>query len=265
MSILPFLKWAGGKRWLVRAHEEIFNVNFNRYIEPFVGSGSVFFLLTPDNAILSDKNKNLIDVYRAIKKDWERVFERLLEHGSKHSYDHYYMVRSLVYEDEFSRAAQFIYLNRTCWNGLYRVNKQGQFNVPKGTKDKVILETDDFERIADCLKNTILKDSDFEEIIEIASEGDLLFIDPPYIVNHNKNGFLKYNEKIFSWADQLRLSNCVKEAKKRGVKIIMTNASHDSIKELYNEHFKIIKVKRHSTIAANSANRKICEEFLIAG
>ena len=115
MTIIPFLKWAGGKRWLVSSHKKIFNVSFNRYIEPFVGSGAVYFYLMPENAILSDKNKRLIEVYKAIKKDWEIVFEKLIEHSRNHSHDYYYKIRSLEYTDKFSRAAQFIYLNRTCW------------------------------------------------------------------------------------------------------------------------------------------------------
>jgi DNA adenine methylase len=263
MSVVPFLKWAGGKRWLARAHQEIFNVNFNRYIEPFLGSGSVFFFLTPDNAILSDKNKDLVDAYRALKKDWGKVLKKLKEHSKEHSFDHYYKVRSSTYKDEFSRAAQFIYLNRTCWNGLYRVNRQGQFNVPKGTKDKVLLETDDFKKISDCLKNTVLKDGDFEAVIEMATEGDLLFVDPPYTVNHNKNGFLKYNEKIFSWQDQQRLSRCVIEAKTRGANVILTNADHESVKNLYSKHFNLISIPRSSILSGKSEFRGKVSELLV--
>jgi len=265
MTLSPFLKWAGGKRWLVNSHSKIFDINFNRYIEPFVGSAAIFFHLLPKIAILSDKNKNLMAVYRTIKKDWKKVNEKLYEHSINHTKDYYYLMRSKIYNDEFSQAAQFLYLNRTCWNGIYRVNKKGIFNVPKGTKDKVILGTDNFEKVSEYLNNTTLLDGDFEKVINMTIKDDLLFIDPPYTANHNNNSFLKYNEKFFSWDDQVRLSKCVKEAKQRGARIVLTNADHESIRELYEIEFKITSITRSSVLSGKSQFRKKVTELIITG
>lgn len=265
MSIIPFLKWAGGKRWLVYAYQDLFNISFERYIEPFVGSGSVFFHVNPQQAILSDKNKRLMDVYRAIKSNWQAVQNNLAVHSRHHSRDYYYQIRSTVLEDDYEKAAQFIYLNRTCWNGLYRVNKNGQFNVPIGTKDKVILDTDNFEGVSKKLECTELLDGDFEAVIDIAQEGDFLFVDPPYTAKHNKNGFLKYNESIFSWDDQVRLSESVKRAKDRGVKIILTNADHESVINLYSLDFDTSALPRVSKLAGKSQFRGKVTELLVLG
>lgn len=259
----PFLKWAGGKRWLVSAHKDVFNVSFERYIEPFVGGGSVYFYLTPNNAILADKNGQLIDTYKAIKTNWKQVNDELIIHSRNHSNDYYYKVRALRFENIYSRAAQLIYLNRTCWNGLYRVNRKGEFNVPIGTKDKVILESDNFENVSKLLSNTELHNSDFESIINKAADKDLVFIDPPYTVKHNNNGFIKYNQHIFSWEDQVRLSKCVLRAKHRGATIILTNADHESVRELYTTDFEIRSVPRASVLSGKAMYRGKVSELLV--
>jgi len=260
----PFLKWAGGKRWLVSAWPKIFPEKYNRYIEPFLGSAAVFFYLRPDNAILSDCNANLINVYRAIQCDWERVVRYLEYHDKKHSEKYYYSIRSMAFRCEYKEAARFIYLNRTCWNGLYRVNLKGRFNVPIGTKTKVILDTDDFEKISKSLGSVELLVSDFEDVIDRSKDGDLLFVDPPYTVTHNYNGFIKYNEELFSRDDQYRLRDCLVSAVDRGVKVISTNADHDFIRKLYKEDFFLNSINRKSFIAASSKYRGAFNELVIA-
>lgn len=263
VAIKPFLKWAGGKRWLVAQHLSIFPSSYNRYIEPFLGSGAVFFSLRPKKAILSDTNKDLINTYSAIKADWRKVLSTLKKHHKNHCKEYYYQIRSSKPKPESSQAARLIYLNRTCWNGLYRVNLKGEFNVPIGTKTDVIMETDDFAKVSELLKNAILVNSDFEYVVNQANAGDLLFIDPPYTVRHYQNGFIKYNEKLFSWNDQERLSECLKRAKKRGASIVLTNASHRSIRKLYEDSFILETVKRSSIIAADPSNRKQSKELII--
>ena len=255
MQVKPFLKWPGGKRWLVQKYSDIFPKKFCRYFEPFLGSGAVFFHLTPKSAVLSDINAELIETYKAIQKDWNRVFYFLQIHQKKHSKNYYYAMRRKKISDPFEKAARFIYLNRTCWNGLYRVNKRGEFNVPIGTKDKVIREDDNFHLIAEILKNAELLIEDFEKVIDKAQKNDLVFVDPPYTVHHNNNSFRKYNEKLFSWLDQKRLVEALKRAIKRGVKIIGTNAYHESIIELYYRDFEIITVNRTSNISAKKESR----------
>ncbi len=262
-TVSPFLKWAGGKRWLADQYLSILPSSFNRYIEPFLGSGAIFFSLQPQKALLSDINKDLIDTYIAIKSDWTQVVHKLKEHHKNHSRDYYYKVRYSKPRTIYYRAARFIYLNRTCWNGLYRVNQKGEFNVPIGTKKNVIMESDDFLQVSKLLESVKLENKDFEPIIEEAGRGDLLFIDPPYTVKHNENGFIKYNEKLFHWDDQVRLSNCLKRAKKRGAFIILTNAYHKSIIELYRDHFNLMVAERHSIIASDPSKRKKCKELII--
>lgn len=261
--ILPFLKWAGGKRWLVSSYSDLLTFPYKRYIEPFLGSGAVFFHLTPKKAILADSNKELIKTYQAIKDDWKGVKRELQKHHCNHSKKYYYAVRGSNPRTPHTKAARFIYLNRTCWNGLYRVNLHGEFNVPIGTKTNVILDTDDFEAISKLLKNADLRVGDFESVISLAGPGDLVFVDPPYTVKHNLNGFVKYNEKLFSWDDQIRLKECLTQAKQRGARIVVTNAFHDSVKRLYRGFGEFLTLTRSSIIAASSARRKECEELVI--
>ncbi len=195
---LPFLKWAGGKRWLISQHSKIFPNTFNTYIEPFLGSGAVFFKLQPQKAILSDINKELIVTYQAIKEDWQKVLHGLQKHQKLFNKAYYYKIRQDKPENIYDKAARLIFLNRTCWNGLYRVNLDGEFNVPIGTKTDVIMKDDDFETISKTLQNADLLPDDFENIINKANKNDLIFVDPPYTVRHDNNGFIKYNEKLFS-------------------------------------------------------------------
>lgn len=260
--IVPFLKWAGGKRWLVSSGHHVFPNKYNRYVEPFLGSAAVFFHLKPAKAILSDRNQELIETYIAIKNEWESVVKILRQHQRLHSKEYYYHVRTQKTRTTYRRAAQFIYLNRTCWNGLFRVNLSGEFNVPIGTKTKVLLESDDFQNVSNLLKNASLRCADFETIVDETREDDFLFVDPPYTVKHNINGFIKYNENLFSWQDQIRLRNCLVNARERGVKILMTNADHNSVRSLYKD-WKIVKAKRSSLIASSSSSRGRVAELLI--
>ncbi len=262
-EIDPFLKWAGGKRWLLKTNQALFAISFNRYFEPFLGSGAVFFKLKPAISILSDSNKELIETYTAIKQDWEKVIRGLKKHHANHSKEYYYMIRNSKPRTIFTRASRFIYLNRTCWNGLYRVNLKGEFNVPVGTKTKVILPNDDFGRVSSVLNDSQLCVSDFESTIDLAGEGDLVFADPPYSAKGNQNGFVKYNDRLFNWEDQLRLRDCLLRAKRRGVIIISTNSAHQSVYELYTDYFDVERIFRVSVISGDPTKRGICSELLI--
>lgn len=262
--IKPFLKWAGGKRWFIHNHAHFLPQKFNRYIEPFLGAGSVFFYLEPKKAILGDLNPDLIATYKGVKRDWRRLLKLLNYHQLKHSDSYYYEMREEIPDDPIERAARLIYLNRTCFNGIYRVNLSGEFNVPKGTKNGIVLPDDNFEKAARILRRAQIKHSDFEKLIELAEEDDLIFADPPYTVRHNINGFIKYNEKLFSWADQERLAKALRRAKARGAKIVSTNANHESVRDLYDRKgFKLVEVTRFSPISADSSNRKRFDELVI--
>lgn len=259
----PFLKWAGGKRWLASAHSELLPNKYKRYYEVFLGSGAVFFSMRPREATLSDINEELIECYSVLRDDWQNVVERLQFHHRHHSNDYYYKIRNTKPRLPTNRAARFIYLNRTCWNGLYRVNLKGEFNVPVGTKTNVLLGADNFKELSAFLNKTELLVADFERVIDKARSGDFIFADPPYTVKHNFNGFVKYNEKIFRWEDQIRLRDSLVRAKDRGCLILLTNANHPSVIELYENDFELISLKRRSVIAANSINRGVYEELVV--
>ncbi|MBA4544312.1 Dam family site-specific DNA-(adenine-N6)-methyltransferase [Thermoactinomyces daqus] len=266
IKVDPFLRWVGGKRWFVKHYSDFLPNKYNRYIEPFLGSGSVYFHLQPKQAILGDINEELIITYIAIRDNWKLVEEKLICHKKKHDDDenYYYEIRKSKPINPFDRAARFIYLNRTCFNGIYRVNKKGEFNVPKGTRNSVIFETDDFESVSNVLSTAEIYAIDFETLIDQSGPDDLVFADPPYTVRHNQNGFIKYNEKLFSWNDQIRLANALERAAKRGSKIISTNANHESIRDLYFEKgFRIETISRYSSICANPNKRNRFEEVVI--
>lgn len=258
----PFIKWAGGKRWL--AESAAFRIpHFDgRYIEPFLGGGAVFFDLLPQKALLSDLNPKLIEVYQAVCDDWVKVDAELRRLQRLHSKEFYYEERGRKRLTPHTRAAQFLYLNRTCWNGLYRENTRGEFNVPIGTKTKVIFDGEDFESISAILKNAELMACDFEETVRRARMGDLIFADPPYTVAHNLNGFVKYNQNIFSWEDQVRLRDCLVSAASRGAKVVVTNADHHTVRELYRETASYHSVERHSVIAGASRDRRPTSEAI---
>lgn len=264
MPLLPFMKWPGGKRWFISRHSDVLPGRFNRYIEPFLGGGSVFFHLQPERAILGDTNAELIELFKVVA--WRpKLLERMLyEHQRKHGTCHYYRVRGSIPANAVDRAARTLYLNRTCFNGMYRVNRAGQFNVPKGVKATVILDTDDFVTAAKLLRRADLRVGDFESLVDEAKSGDFVFADPPYIVGHNNNGFVKYNEMLFKWADQVRLANALSRARDRGVKVVATNAAHAALEKMYRQLcFKFRRVERFSSISGNPDGRCKFQELII--
>jgi DNA adenine methylase len=262
--MLPFLKWPGGKRWFVAEHAHLLPTTYERYIEPFLGSGAVYFHLEPRKALLGDANEDLVETYRAIKKDPAGVERHLRRHHRDHDAEYYYAVRDGLMRTGVTRAARFVYLNRTCFNGIYRVNLQGKFNVPVGTKTAVVLDTDDFHATARLLRRAAIRDGDFEPLIDAAEGGDLVFADPPYTVRHNNNGFVKYNETLFSWSDQERLARALVRAARRGAKVVATNAAHDEVRSLYPQPtFFLTEVERYSAISSDSASRRAYREVVI--
>jgi DNA adenine methylase len=261
----PFLKWAGGKRWLVAQRPEWLRPEASRHVEPFLGSGAVFFRAEPTKAILSDLNAELIETYVALREHPVDVWRNLQEHQRQHSAEYYYRIRAMVCRTPVTRAARFIYLNRTCFNGLYRVNLRGEFNVPKGTKNAVLLPNDDFASVSMVLRRAKLCACDFSTTISVAGEGDFLYVDPPYTVRHNANNFLKYNEQIFSWHDQQRLAKDLALAAKRGASILMSNADHSCIHRLYAESvWQQIPVHRFSKLASSAEHRKATTELVVS-
>ncbi|CAN5117933.1 hypothetical protein BH09PSE3_BH09PSE3_20120 [soil metagenome] len=212
----PFLKWAGGKRWLFNSQFVEHLPNYKRYLEPFLGGAAGFFRLNPTSAVLSDVNPELINLYTQVRDHPLCIQAGMADLHGRHSAELFYEMRADIPTSPLDQAIRMLYLNRTCWNGLYRLNLSGKFNVPIGTKDQVVLDTDDFNQASARLKNASLLNADFEIVMNMAGEDDLVFVDPPYTVKHNMNGFVKYNESIFTWADQVRLRDAAARAAKRG-------------------------------------------------
>ena len=258
-----FLKWAGGKRWLIQRHSDLFPRHFENYFEPFVGSGAVFFAMRPVRGPISDSNPELINLYKTIKAAPSDLLRLMHRHARNHTTRYYYKMRTMQPHDTLEQAARTLYLNRTCWNGLYRVNKRGQFNVPRGTKNTVLFPSDDFAKISTSLHRIRIRCCDFEEAIAQTSNGDFLFVDPPYTVRHNNNGFIKYNESIFTWDDQLRLSVAIDQAATRGAKILITNADHRPIRDLYKSLGTLHTLPRKSVISGAAAGRRTTTELAI--
>lgn len=263
IKLPPFLKWAGGKRWLANAGLKA-PANFDRLVEPFMGSAAIFFALRPNRAFLSDINHELINLFHVVRDHPAALHSALAVHQRLHSESYYYSIREIDQVDPIRRAARTLYLNRTCWNGLYRVNREGKFNVPIGTKTKVLMDNEDFNKYSSILKSAEIVNQDFEATIDMCAEGDFLFVDPPYTVKHNMNGFVKYNEKIFSWNDQVRLAAALRRAGKRGAAILVSNADHESLLELYREDFEYQSISRSSVLAGSALHRGKTSEALFS-
>lgn len=262
-SLTPPLKWAGGKRWLAKRHADLFPESFGTYYEPFLGGAAVFFHLAPETSVLSDANSDLIATYTALKSDWKTVKALLGVHAQHHSDAYFYERRADKPFDSAELAAWFLYMNRACYNGLYRVNRQGVFNVPRGSKDTILFPYDDFEGISKALQSAKLLHADFEISLNKAARGDFIYLDPPYTVRHNNNGFVKYNEEMFSWADQERLSKAVIRAANRGAKILISNADHSSVRDLYRNIGTTVQISRHSVIGGGSQYRSSTSEIIV--
>jgi DNA adenine methylase len=246
----PLLKWPGGKRDLVNRILPFVPLHFNRYFEPFFGGGALFFALQPKRAYLSDKNSELMQAYVQVRDRPDAVIKHLRQ--LRNSEKDYYRVRSSRPTGGPSRAARLIYLITLSFNGIYRVNLNGVFNVPYGYK--TYLDPCDEERLrnaSNALKKARVRNGDFEHILCQAKEDDLVYLDPPYTVAHGNNGFVKYNAKIFSWEDQIRLAHIAEELANRGCTVIVSNADHSSIRALY-KAFKTTVLERTSRIAASS-------------
>jgi DNA adenine methylase len=244
-------------------HDWLVPPSFKSYVEPFLGGGAVLFHVQPKKALVADVNGDLIESYKAVRSDWRRIERFLAKHQRLHSFDYYYKVRSIRFSDRVEEAARFIYLNRACFNGIYRVNLRGEFNVPKGSKEAIVLDDDDFEAIARILRKCRIVAQDFEKTIASAASGDFVFVDPPYTVKHNNNGFIKYNQDLFAWADQVRLRDAIRDAASRGALVLLTNANHSSVRDLYKGLGTIHQLDRASVISASSLHRRQSSELAI--
>lgn len=259
----PFLRWAGGKRWLKEYIKQIKPDIYNNYYEPFLGGGAVFFGgAINNNAILSDVNKELIETYIAIRDEVENVINKLKEF--ENTKECYYKIRSTKFKTAYSKAARFIYLNKTSFNGIYRVNKNGDYNVPYGYRKNLdFISADCLMQSSIHLQKAKLYCCDFGQTLKKVKRGDFVYLDPPYTVAHENNGFIHYNQKLFSVNDQKRLANWLKTLNEIGAFYILSNAKHEVINEIYKDTGTIISMQRNSLVGGSGAKRILISEYLI--
>jgi DNA adenine methylase len=262
-SVRPIVKWAGGKQWLAVAAPVLTPPKWaGRYYEPFLGGGAFFFALEPGRATLSDRNHDLIDMYRSIAVDPDGVIRVLTDYP--YDRDFYYAIRAQTPKSAIRRTARFLYLNRCCWNGLYRVNQDGRFNTPFGFfENPTICDSDKLRAAAMLLQRARLIADDFAKVVRSSRCGDFVFFDPPYITGHQNNGFLRYNERLFSWADQERLGKCALTLADRGVHVLVSNADYPAVIAQY-PGFHAHRVQRKSLIAGSTSSRIGTTEVLLS-
>lgn len=248
----PFLKWAGGKGRLIPQYSSYFPKRFSNYFEPFLGGGAVFFHLQPRRAFLMDINPELMNVYQCVRNHVHELAILLEQHRDRHSQDHYYQMRACIPTSSIERAARFIYLNKTCFNGLYRENSKGQFNVPMGRyKNPGICDPDLLYAASRSLQRANLQLAPFEAILDYAhTRQDFVYFDPPYYPISATSNFTAYNRYAFKKEDHIRLRDTFVELAQRGVKVMLSNSDCEFVRELYAE-FTI-----HTILAARAINSK---------
>jgi len=272
--IRPYLKWAGGKRQLVREIGKRIPEFTGRYYEPFVGAGAIFFHLQPSRATISDINEQLFLTYKAIRDNVEELISLLEMHKENNSSDHFYKIRGLdrngAFEgmSEVEKAARTIYLNKTCYNGLYRVNSDGLFNTPYGKyRNPAICESDVLRSISAYLNKNGIKiyNKDFVLAASRAREGDFVYFDPPYDSPDSMN-FTGYNAGGFDRKQQIRLKEFMVKLTERGVKCLLSNSSTDFIRDIYGEvdDFTVNVVKANRMINSNPNGRGTVDEVLVS-
>lgn len=267
----PFVKWAGGKRQIIDKLKQYIPTNFNCYYEPFIGGGALFFELSPKKAVINDSNKELMNVYQVLcnHDKYTKMCKVLNQYEANHSEEQYYEIRNKDKEKSFSRlsdykkAARTLYLNKSCFNGLYRVNSKGEFNVPFNKNKKV--NTYDGENLLTIhmyltMNDITIQCMDFEESVKTAKKGDFVYFDPPY--DSDTKTFNSYTEEGFGKKEQNRLAKVFKELDKKGVYIMLSNHNTTLVNELYKDyHIHIIEAKR--SINSKGNKRGNVEEVII--
>lgn len=260
---INFIRWAGGKSWLVPYVQELIKeLEFNNYHEPFMGGASVFFSIdVPKKSFLSDVNDELVETFCAIRDNPKRVIDYLKEWEP--DAESYYAIRENIPHGRYKRAARFIYLNTYSFNGIYRVNQQGKYNVPFGRRGNISINYERLLEVSERLKNVEIKCQDFDESKASICRGDLVFLDPPYTVSREANSmFIKYNSKLFSLDDQYRLARLVDYIIVQGAFFILTNAAHEKILEIFKGKGRLITLERNSLIGGKKAYRGKVQEFV---
>ncbi len=271
----PLLKWAGGKGELLPELLRRLDMleGFGRYHEPFMGGGALFFELVRlgkmplKKARLSDNNKPLAETYLAVREDVDRVIKLLLEHKARHGEDYFYAVRARKQreapKDRFARAARIVYLNKTCYNGLYRENSKGQFNTPFGRyKNPNICDEPNLRATAEALKKATIEHAHFTSVLEHAEPGDFVYLDPPYHPISRTSSFTAYDKGGFNEDSQRLLAGTFRELSGRGVHVLLSNSMTDFVRELYRD-FRIDEVMVTRSINSKGDKRGRIGEALV--
>lgn len=269
----PFVKWAGGKAQLLNDIKSLMPKEFNNYYEPFVGGGALFFDVAPKIAVINDSNEELIFAYEcfASNEEFSKMIERLNFYTKGHSELMYYAVREMDRKEKFltlpnyERAARLIYLNKSCFNGLYRVNGDGFFNVPFGKKEKInCYNKENFDQIHSYFSESNIKilNCDFEDAVKNAKKGDFVYFDPPYDTWDDKDTFTSYAKNPFGKKEQVRLADCFKRLSEKGVYVMLSNHNTHFIQDLYNG-FNLHIVEARRNINSNGKGRGKVEEVII--
>ena len=268
----PFVKWAGGKRQIIDKLKEYVPEEFDTYYEPFVGGGALLFELSPKKAVINDSNKELMNVFECIKdeKKFESMCRELNLHEREHSEEYYYKIRNLDRDrkkfnrlPDYKRAARTIYLNKACFNGLYRVNSKNEFNVPFGKKTKVnTYEGANLITVSNYLTLNDIKilNIDFEQAVKDAKENDFVYFDPPY--DSDTHTFNSYTEDGFGKEEQKRLAKVFKELDKKGVYVMLSNHNTGLVNELY-KGYNMHKIEAKRNINSKGDKRGKVEELII--
>lgn len=269
----PFVKWAGGKTQIINRLKELMPQQFNRYYEPFVGGGAFLFSIAPEHSTISDQNNELICAYKCFQNEYmyKQLIHKLREHEKNHSEEYYSEVREWDRKDNFDaldeveRAARFIYLNKACFNGLYRVNSKGYFNVPSAKKSVVkAFDEENFNALRNYLgkKDVLVLNQDYAKTVEAAVRGDFVYFDPPYDVFPDKNGFVDYGKDGFNKDEQVRLRDCFRELTDRGVFVMLSNHNTPFINEIY-AGFNIHVIDAKRMINSDPNGRGNVQEVII--
>ena len=263
----PIVKWVGGKRQLMFELLKNMPKSYNRYFEPFIGGGALFFALQPQNGYISDMNEELINLYTVVKDDVYKLIDDLNKH--KVSKEYFLKIRNLDRTEKYNslsdvkKASRFIYLNRTCFNGMYRVNSQGQFNVPFGNyKNPRIVDAENLINCSKLLKNTEICCADFSEILNKVQKGDFVYFDPPYVPLNETSSFTSYTKDGFDLDMQFKLRDVCDELDSMGVMFMLSNSDTKLVNELYS-NYEIKKVFASRAINANGNGRGKITEVLV--
>lgn len=263
----PIVKWVGGKRQLMFELLKNMPENYNRYFEPFIGGGALFFELQPDNAYISDMNEELINLYQVVRDNVDELVADLQKHDISKEY--FMEIRNIDRTEEYEswsdiqKASRFIYLNRTCFNGMYRVNSKGEFNVPFGHyKNPRILDENNLINCSKLLQRTEIKHADFSEILKKVKKDDFVYFDPPYVPLSETSSFTSYTKDGFDMDMQFKLRDVCDELDTMGVKFLLSNSDTKLVNELY-ENYNIKKVFASRQINANADGRGKITEVLV--